>query len=61
MRWESAPGKRKSKIKVKPWQNPITTVGYSPVGDRGVHSKMAILDRILVIAGSQTGLFLETT
>lgn len=49
------PGKRISKIKVKPWQNPITTVGFptAPRGDRGVHSKMAILDGILVITGSQ--------
>jgi len=48
------PGKRKSKIKVKPWQNPISTVGFpiAPTGDRGVHSKMAILDGTLVIAGS---------
>ena len=48
------PGKRKSKIKVKPWQNPITTVGFptAPTGDRGVHSKMAILDGRLVITGS---------
>ncbi|MBW4547919.1 MAG: phosphatidylserine/phosphatidylglycerophosphate/cardiolipin synthase family protein [Symplocastrum torsivum CPER-KK1] len=48
------PGKRKSKIQVKPWQNPITTVGFpiAPVGDRGVHSKMAILDGRLVITGS---------
>src|SRR4028118_687931 len=48
------PGKRKSKIKVKPWQNPITTVGFplAATGDRGVHSKMAILDGRLVIAGS---------
>lgn len=48
------PGKRNSKIKVKPWQNPITTVGFptGPMGDRGVHSKMAILDGILVITGS---------
>jgi phosphatidylserine/phosphatidylglycerophosphate/cardiolipin synthase-like enzyme len=48
------PGKRKSKIKVKPWQNPITTVGFptAPAGDRGVHSKMAILDGRLVITGS---------
>ena len=47
-------GKRNSKIKVKPWQNPITTVGFplAPTGDRGVHSKMAILDGRLVIAGS---------
>jgi phosphatidylserine/phosphatidylglycerophosphate/cardiolipin synthase-like enzyme len=48
------PGKRKSKILVKPWQQPITTVGYpiAPAGDRGVHSKMAILDERLSIAGS---------
>ncbi len=49
-----APSKRKSKIKVKPWNRPLTTVGYptAPAGDRGVHSKMAILDGRLVIAGS---------
>ncbi len=49
------PGKRNSKIKVLPWQRPITTVGFptAPMGDRGVHSKMAILDGVLVIAGSQ--------
>jgi phosphatidylserine/phosphatidylglycerophosphate/cardiolipin synthase-like enzyme len=49
-----APSKRKSKIKVKPWNRPLTTVGYPtpPAGDRGVHSKMAILDGRLVIAGS---------
>lgn len=49
-----APGKRQSKIKVKPWQHPITTVGFpiAPTGDRGVHSKMAILDGRLVITGS---------
>ena len=48
------PGKRKSKIIVKPWQHPIATVGYpiAPAGDRGVHSKMAILDGRLTIAGS---------
>ena len=47
-------GKRKSKIKVKPWQHPITTVGFptGSTGDRGVHSKMAILDGRLVITGS---------
>ena len=47
-------GKRKSKIKVKPWQNPITTVGFplASTGDRSVHSKMAILDGTLVITGS---------
>jgi phosphatidylserine/phosphatidylglycerophosphate/cardiolipin synthase-like enzyme len=40
--------------KIKPWQNPINTVGYpiSKKGDRGVHSKMAILDHTLVITGS---------
>jgi phosphatidylserine/phosphatidylglycerophosphate/cardiolipin synthase-like enzyme len=45
---------RNSSIKVKPWKNPITTVGFpiAPTGDRGVHSKMAILDGILVITGS---------
>jgi len=49
-----ASGKRKSKIRVKPWQNPIMTIGFptAPVGDRGVHSKMAVLDGRLVIAGS---------
>src|SRR5919202_1075374 len=47
-------GKRKSKIQAKPWQHPITTVGYpiAPAGDRGVHSKMAILDGKVAIAGS---------
>jgi phosphatidylserine/phosphatidylglycerophosphate/cardiolipin synthase-like enzyme len=50
-----SPGKKKSKIKVKPWPNPITTVGYptASAGDRGVHSKMAIVDGRLAIAGSQ--------
>jgi len=53
MRWESAsPRQEKSKIKVKPWQNPITTVGFLQPHGRG-YSKMAILDRILWIAGSQ--------
>lgn len=49
------PGKRKSQIKPKPWQQPITTVGFpvAPGGDRAVHSKMAILDGRLVITGSQ--------
>ncbi len=44
----------RSKIQVKPWSNPITTVGFptAATGDRGVHSKMAILDGRLVIAGS---------
>ena len=48
------PGKRISKTQVKPWRQPITTVGFptAPPGDRGVHSKMAILDGRLVIAGS---------
>lgn len=48
------PGKRNRLIQVKPWKNPITTVGFptAPTGDRGVHSKMAILDGILVITGS---------
>ncbi len=47
-------GKKNHHIKVKPWNHPITTVGYpvAPSGDRGVHSKMAILDEFLVIAGS---------
>ncbi len=47
-------GKRKSKIQVNPWRNPITTVGFpvAAVGDRGVHSKMAIVDGRLTIAGS---------
>lgn len=47
-------GKRKSKIQVHPWDNPITTVGFpiAPSGDRGVHSKMAILDGRVTIAGS---------
>jgi phosphatidylserine/phosphatidylglycerophosphate/cardiolipin synthase-like enzyme len=48
------PGKKKSLIKVKPWKRPITTVGFptSSIGDRGVHSKMAILDKMLIITGS---------
>jgi len=39
---------------IKPWQRPITTVGYPKAitGDRGVHSKMAILDGRQVITGS---------
>lgn len=47
-------GKRKSKISVNPWRNPITTVGFpvGATGDRGVHSKMAIIDGRLTIAGS---------
>jgi phosphatidylserine/phosphatidylglycerophosphate/cardiolipin synthase-like enzyme len=49
-----SPGKKASKIAVKPWKNPITTVGYptAPTGDRGVHSKMAVLDSRVAIAGS---------
>lgn len=47
-------GKRKSRIQVNPWRNPITSVGFpvAPAGDRGVHSKMAIIDGRLTIAGS---------
>ncbi len=48
-------GKKKHQLtKVHPWKHPITTVGIpiSPIGDRGVHSKMAILDGVLVITGS---------
>lgn len=47
--------KKNSKSQVNPWENPITTVGFptSSKGDRGVHSKMAILDDKLVITGSQ--------
>ncbi|MBR8834230.1 MAG: phosphatidylserine/phosphatidylglycerophosphate/cardiolipin synthase family protein [Stigonema ocellatum SAG 48.90 = DSM 106950] len=48
-------GKKKNQLsKVHPWKHPITTVGFpiSPIGDRGVHSKMAILDGVLVITGS---------
>ena len=46
-------GKRNS-VLVKPWHHPISTVGFPtpPLGDRGVHSKMAILDGRLTIAGS---------
>ncbi len=46
--------KHTTKAKLHPWTHPITTVGFpvGPTGDRGVHSKMAILDGILVIAGS---------
>ncbi|MBF2008462.1 MAG: phosphatidylserine/phosphatidylglycerophosphate/cardiolipin synthase family protein [Chlorogloeopsis fritschii C42_A2020_084] len=48
------PGKKTYSIKVNPWKNPLTTVGFpiAPTGDRGVHSKMAILDGELVITGS---------
>ncbi len=47
-------GKKHQLSKVHPWKHPITTVGIpiSPIGDRGVHSKMAILDGVLVITGS---------
>lgn len=50
----SGKGKRKSKIQVNPWRNPITTIGFpvAATGDRGVHSKMAIVDGRLTIAGS---------
>ncbi len=46
--------KKNHRVRVKPWQHPITTVGFptAPTGDRGVHSKMAILDGTLVITGS---------
>jgi len=46
---------QKNPSKHQPWSNPITTVGF-PLGlegDRGVHSKMAILDRTIVLTGSQ--------
>lgn len=48
-------GKKNRKSNVNPWKKPITTVGFptSSKGDRGVHSKMAILDEKLVITGSQ--------
>lgn len=48
------PGKKNSRIKVKPWKKPITTVGFpiAPRGDRAVHSKMAVVDGVLVITGS---------
>ncbi|MBW4633428.1 MAG: phosphatidylserine/phosphatidylglycerophosphate/cardiolipin synthase family protein [Iphinoe sp. HA4291-MV1] len=47
-------GKKRSLITVKPWKHPITSVGFPTglMGDRGVHSKMAILDEMLVITGS---------
>ncbi len=46
-------GRRNSTL-VKPWHHPISTVGFPTpsVGDRGVHSKMAILDERLIITGS---------
>ncbi|MDV2992925.1 MAG: hypothetical protein N4J56_002579 [Chroococcidiopsis sp. SAG 2025] len=39
---------------IKPWYRPINTVGFPKAitGDRGVHSKMAILDNRQVITGS---------
>jgi phosphatidylserine/phosphatidylglycerophosphate/cardiolipin synthase-like enzyme len=39
---------------IKPWYRPINTVGFPKAitGDRGVHSKMAILDGRQVITGS---------
>lgn len=39
---------------IKPWYRPINTVGFpkATTGDRGVHSKMAILDGKQVITGS---------
>uniref|UniRef100_A0A0C1R4N6 phospholipase D n=1 Tax=Tolypothrix bouteillei VB521301 TaxID=1479485 RepID=A0A0C1R4N6_9CYAN len=48
------PSKSSRFIKVKPWKRPITTVGFPTglMGDRGVHSKMAVLDGVLAIAGS---------
>ncbi|GAA6619757.1 phospholipase D-like domain-containing protein [Scytonema sp. NUACC26] len=48
------PSKSSPFIKVKPWNQPIMTVGFptAPMGDRGVHSKMAVLDGVLAIAGS---------
>lgn len=47
-------GSRTKKVKVHPWHKPITTVGFptSPLGDRGVHSKMGVIDERLVITGS---------
>jgi phosphatidylserine/phosphatidylglycerophosphate/cardiolipin synthase-like enzyme len=49
------PTRRKNdRNNIKPWHRPITTVGYpkATTGDRGVHSKMAILDGRQVITGS---------
>lgn len=47
-------GKKHTINHVHPWQHPITSVGFpvGPIGDRGIHGKMAVLDNILVIAGS---------
>jgi phosphatidylserine/phosphatidylglycerophosphate/cardiolipin synthase-like enzyme len=46
--------KKRHFTQVHPWKHPITTVGFpvSPKGDRGVHSKMGILDGVSVITGS---------
>jgi phosphatidylserine/phosphatidylglycerophosphate/cardiolipin synthase-like enzyme len=49
------PSRQKKKMtEIKPWHRPITTVGFpkATTGDRGVHSKMAILDARKAIAGS---------
>lgn len=45
---------RTKKVKVHPWHQPITTVGFptGPLGDRGVHSKMGVIDGRLVLTGS---------
>jgi len=49
------PARRKNDLNnIKPWYRPINTVGFPKAitGDRGVHSKMAILDSRQVITGS---------
>jgi phosphatidylserine/phosphatidylglycerophosphate/cardiolipin synthase-like enzyme len=48
------PGRKNDSNNIKPWHRPITTVGFPKAitGDRGVHSKMAILDGRQVITGS---------
>lgn len=49
------PEQQKGRRQLQPWSNPLTTIGF-PVGvegDRGVHSKMAILDGAIVLTGSQ--------
>lgn len=45
---------RTKKVKVHPWHQPITTVGFptGPLGDRGVHSKMGVIDGHIVLTGS---------
>lgn len=45
---------RTKKVKVHPWHQPITSVGFptGPLGDRGVHSKMAVIDSRIVLTGS---------